>query len=100
MSVYTVIQGDTAIFTFDFIDPATGLRPVPAVTGGTLIISYAASRHPASASISLTLASDGIRWTGSWDSSPADLGLGSWAVTPTGGTTPALSGKIRIAPDP
>lgn len=96
MSVFTVTQGENATWTVDFIDPITGQRVT--VTGGTLTLNYRQSKVPFILNIPLVPLD--VRWQANWDSTAADLGYGTWAVTATGATVPSASGTLRVVTDP
>ncbi len=87
-----ITQGNTAQFVVQFISSATGSAIVP--SSGALTITYNISGVATSTAISLVL--QGSMFTGSWDTTPADLGLATWAVSSPATTNPAQTGQINV----
>jgi len=96
MSVFTITQGDIAKWTFDFVDPVTGIRQT--VTGGNLTLSYRFNKSPTTTVIALSQV--GAFWSASWNSTNSDLGYGDWSVLATGQSLPNASGRLRVVTDP
>lgn len=86
-----ITKGRTAQFIVEFID-ASGNLVTP--SSGQLTINYAVNF--VSQQDVIDLSPSGSFWTGSWDSSPADLGIANWSVTSPLTTTPAQVGEINV----
>lgn len=86
-----ITRGRTAQFIVEFID-ASGTLVTP--SSGQLTINYAANFISQQAVVDLSLS--GSFWTGSWDSSPADLGIATWSVSSPLTTSPAQVGELNI----
>lgn len=86
-----ITKGNSAQFVIEFTD-SSGNLATP--TTGTLTITYNVSGVAGSTAIALT--QSGSFWTGTWDSSPSDLGPATWSITSDLTTSPAAVGEIRV----
>jgi len=96
MTVFTVTQGDTTNWTFDFVDPITGVRQT--ILGGNLTLNYRFNKSPVTTVIALT--PSGVFWAATWNSTNSDIGYGDWSVLATGQGVANASGRLRIVTDP
>lgn len=92
MLVKNVIRGNSVTFTSTFLD-ANNAAVVPASPTVTL---YYKSNN-AYITVSANMASIGSNvWSGTWDSSNADVGIVEWHIAGGAGTPIATDGEFRI----
>jgi hypothetical protein len=72
---------------------ASGTQP----TSVTAVLHYRdLSDAPATTTINLSLGTDGVTWSGAWDSSAAKEGRVEWMVYSSGGVVAAAEGAFSI----
>lgn len=86
-----ITRGDTAQFVVEFID-SSGNLVTP--SSGTLTINYTQNFIAQQAVVALSL--NGSFWTGTWNSTPADLGIADWSVSSPLTPNPAQVGQLNI----
>ncbi len=83
--MYNITRGNSADFVVEALSSAGGLI-IPSSL--TLTVTYKVSGVPTVDTVTMTVSNS--FWTGSWDSSPADLGIATVTIT-----YPGLSGVAR-----
>lgn len=87
-----VLQGNTVQFVVEFLSSATGAIASP--TSASITVFY----HVGGTATSTTfdLSASGSFWTGSWDTTGADLGIVTYTTASSATTNPASTGDLRI----
>lgn len=86
-----ITRGRTAQFIVEFVDE-NGALVTP--SSGQITINYAVDFVTQQAVVALS--QSGSFWTGTWDSTPADLGIADWSVSSPLTTSPAQVGQLNI----